>query len=93
MTRLTKELKKKGIIHDTDDMQAYLYGTEYDTEEKLVGIFGGFIVTVWYSAAMDTELHIYDRNTFEAIGGQYLHKDRMFNGYSTWGSFAYAMEE
>lgn len=93
MTRLNKELTKRGIIYTADDLQVALHGIEYDCDEKLVAITDDFIITVWVSAVMDPELHIYDRHTFAPISGQYLNPERMFNGGRTWGSYTYGDEE
>ena len=85
--RLKRELLKRHIIWETDDVKAMLYGAEYDHEQRLVGIEGNYIICVWYSAVTDPELRLYDRHTMERIGGQYMRPETTFDGDRTWGSW------
>ena len=95
MTRLDKELRKAGLIWDTDEIQA-MYGAEYDTCQQLVDICGDIIVCVWYSAVMDPEFHLYDRHTLAFIGSQDVYPmPECFGGarYNKWSSYGYIEEE
>ena len=93
MNRLTKELKKAGIIYEADDYAIIMKGVEYDNDQKLVGIFGDVIVTIWSSAVMDPEFRLYDRRTFAPIGSQDMFPYTTFSGSRSWGSFVYMDEE
>jgi len=91
MTRLKKELMARGIIYNAPDNPSYI---EQDEERHLVDIVDEFIITVWYSAVLDPEIHIFNRRTLKMVGGQDLRPDRTFWGQSrTWGSFAIIEEE
>jgi len=87
MTRLKKELEKAGIIYEADEFEC-MKGAEYDWCRKLVDITDNFIITVFYSAVLDPELHIFDKNTFEMIAQQNLYPDdmRLFDN-NRWGSY------
>lgn len=96
MTRLDKELRKAGLIWDTDDMQAAMYGAEYDNEQVLVGIYGDIIVCVYYSAVLDPEFRLYDRHTLAFIGSQNVYPmPECFGGarYNKWSSYGYIEEK
>ena len=73
MNRLHKELHRKGIEYDADDMMI-MRGAEYDCCEKLIDIVNGFIITAFYSAVLPTEIRIYDKH-FNPIGGQDFERD------------------
>ena len=75
MTRLKKELTDRGILYEADDYWVLMHGIEHDWCRKLVDITDQFIITVMYSAVLDTELHIFDRNTFELVAQQNLYPD------------------
>jgi hypothetical protein len=90
MTRLEKELTKKGIIFEADEIEIALKGIEHDCSAHLVAVTDKFIITVVYSAVLDTVLYIYDRFTFELIGEQSRYKDtQFFNVFNPWNSFIY----
>ena len=93
MTRLKKELEKRNIIFESDDMMIALKGIEYDSSAKLVGITDKFIITVMYSAVIDPILTLYDRFTLEPIGEQELYKDTQFGAFNPWHSFGFEDEE
>ncbi len=95
MTRLDKELRKAGLIWDTDDVQAAMCGAEYDHCQQLVDIRGDIIVCVWYSAVMDPEFRLYDRHTLAFIGSQDVYPmPEYFGGarYNKWSSYGYIEE-
>ena len=96
MTRLDKELRKAGLIWDTDDMQA-MRGAEYDHCQQLVDICGDIIVCVFYSAVLDPEFRLYDRHTLAFIGSQDVYPlyYECFGGarYNKWSSYGYIEEE
>jgi hypothetical protein len=90
MTRLEKELAKRNIIFTADEIDIALKGIEYDCSAHLVTVTDKFIITVVYSAVLDTVLYIYDRHTFELIGEQELYKDtQLFCIANPWHSFIY----
>ena len=62
MTRLKKELTKRGIIWEESDLM--MMGPEYDTSQHLVDITEDFIITVHYSAVLDPVLTLWDRRTW-----------------------------
>ena len=86
MTRLKKELTKAGILYEADDYEM-MKGPEYDWCRKLVSITDKFIITVMYSAVLDPEIHLYDRNTFEMIAQQDLYPSAPIWGFNKWGSY------
>ena len=90
MTRLKKELEKAGIIYEADEYMIMM-GPEHDSCRKLVDITKDFIITVFYSAVLDPEIHIFDKNTFEMIAQQNLYPDDMcFIDSNRWGSFVWS---
>lgn len=90
MTRLKKELEKRNIIFEADEIEIALKGIEYDCSSSLVTITDKFIITVVYSAVVEPTLYIYDRFTLELIGEQELYKDtQLFSVYNPWHSFIY----
>lgn len=70
MTRLEKELRKRGIVFDEDEYEIVMRGAEYDQAQRFVAIENGIIITLWVSAVVDPEFRLYDAKTFEPIGGQ-----------------------
>lgn len=96
MTRLKKELLKRGILFEADEMDVIMKGVEYDCSASLVEITSEFIITVMYSAVLDPVLYIYDRFTFKPIGEQELHKDTQTDGgfdwFNPWHSMVYERE-
>lgn len=91
MNRLEKELRKRGITFEADDMDI-MRGPEYDVDRNLVAINGNYIITVTYSAVLDPELQIWNRNTFELVGGQQLYPNKQpsFEGadyFNKWSSY------
>ena len=93
MTRLKKELEKRNIIFEPDDMMIALKGIEYDSSAELVEITDKFIITVMYTAVLPPILYIYDRFTFEPIAEQEMYKDTQtdggFNWFNPWHSMVY----
>ena len=90
MTRLKKELEKRNIIFNADDITIALKGIEYDASASLVTITDKFIITVVYSAVIEPMFYIYDRFTLELIGEQELYKDtQLFSISNPWHSFIY----
>lgn len=86
--RLKRELKKRRIIFTEDE---YMERTRYSNpgcEEELYVVTDEFIITVWSSQVTTPKFHIYDRNTYECIGGQEVYKDSTFGGSPTWDSWA-----
>lgn len=73
MNRFKKELKKRGIIYEPDEI-AEILGYGYNDQQSLIGIYGDFILINNYNDPMGTSLKIYDRN-FNLIGGQSLIPD------------------
>jgi hypothetical protein len=90
MTRLEKELAKRGIIFEADEIEIALKGIEHDCSAHLVAVTDKFIITVVYSAVIEPVFYIYDRFTFEPIGEQEVYKDtQFFNVFNPWNSFIY----
>ena len=90
MRRLKKELEKRNIIFEADEIEIALKGIEYDCSASLVTITDKFIITVVYSAVIEPMFYIYDRFTFELIGEQEVHKDtQFFSVANPWHSFVY----
>lgn len=89
MTRLKKELEKRNIIFEADDIEI-TKGIEYDCSASLVTITDKFIITVVYSAVIEPVLYIHDRFTLELIGKQDLYKDtQLFCVANPWHGFIY----
>lgn len=90
MNRLKKELEKRNIVFNADELEIALKGIEYDCSAHLVTVTDKFIITVVYSAVVEPTLYIYDRFTFEPIGEQEVHKDtQLFCIANPWHSFIY----
>ena len=90
MTRLEKELEKRNIIFNADEIEIALKGIEYDCSASLVTITDKFIITVVYSAVIEPMFYIYDRFTLKLIGEQEVHKDtQFFSVANPWHSFVY----
>lgn len=90
MTRLKKELEKRNIIFEADELEIALKGIEYDCSASLVTVTDKFIITVVYSAVVEPMLYIYDRFTLELIGSQEVYKDtQLFSVSNPWHSFIY----
>lgn len=87
MTALKRELTKRGILHVADEFEC-MRGAQYDTCECLVSITENFIITVFHSAVLPSELHIYERKTLRPIGGQNLYPDNCFRERE-WDSFCW----
>ena len=72
MNALKKQLKKRGIIFNTDEKYC-LKGAEYDNCASYVGIcktnFGNLIITKFDSAVIDPIFRIYNTD-FKLIGEQ-----------------------
>jgi len=90
MTRLKKELEKRSIIFEADEITIALKGIEYDCSASLVAVTDKFIITVVYSAVIEPMFYIYNRFTLELIGEQELYKDtQLFSVSNPWHSFVY----
>ena len=90
MRRLEKELEKRNIIFNADEIAVALKGIEYDCSASLVTITDKFIITVVYSAVIEPMFYIYDRFTLELIGEQEMYKDeQLFCVSNPWHSFVY----
>jgi len=85
MNRLNKELRRRGIVYDADEIAIVMKGAEYDTDTRLVSIENGIITILWTSAVMDAMFKLYDLS-FKLIGVQNVHPERSFSGCRTWGS-------
>ena len=86
MTRLKRELRKRGLIFEAPD---YPWSAEYDACQALVTITETVIVTVFDCSVLPTELRLYDRRTFAEIGGQNLTPEPMLFGKGkSWDSYA-----
>lgn len=79
MSRLTKELKKRGIVFEADDL-AIMRGAEYDIAESFFTVAGNFIITIWSSAVLDPIFKIYDCRTLKLVGTQNVYPDYMTFG-------------
>lgn len=89
MTRLKKELEKRNIIFEADEIEI-AKGIEHDCSAYLVAITDKFIITVVYSAVVEPALYIHDRFTLELIGKQDLYKDtHLFCVTNPWHGFIY----
>ena len=88
MNKVEKFLTDKGILYEADDLEISK-GIERDWCRRLVEITDQFIITVMYSAVLDTELHIFDRHTLELIAQQNLYPDKfgLFGKENPWGSY------
>lgn len=90
MTRLKKELEKRNIIFEADEIEIALKGIEHDCSAHLVTITDKFIITVVYSAVIEPIFYIYDRFTFEPIAEQEVYKNtQFFSVFNPWSSFVY----
>lgn len=89
MNRLKKKLREERIIFTEDE---YMSNHRYSCppcEETLVDIVGNYIITVWTSAVMPAEFHIYNRNTYMPVATQCCEPESTFSGARTWGSFVF----
>jgi hypothetical protein len=87
---MKKELAKRNIIFEADEIDIALKGIEYDTSAHLVAVTDKFIITVVYSAVIEPMFYLYDRFTFERIGEQEVYKDmQWFCVSNPWHSFVY----
>lgn len=88
MNRLKKELISRHIIFQNDG--------GYEDGRELVALTDKFIITVWFSNVLPTEIHLFDRN-FNQIGTQLLFpEDIFFSEFSegrTWWSYVFGEEE
>ena len=90
MRRLEKELEKRNIIFNADEIEIALKGIEYDYSASLITITDKFIITVAYSAVVEPTFYIYDRFTLKLIGKQEVYKDeQLFCVANPWHSFVY----
>lgn len=85
MNRLKKELISRHIIFQNDG--------GYEDGRELVALTDKFIITVWFSNVLPTEIHLFDRN-FNQIGTQLLFpEDMLFSEGKTWWSYVFGEEE
>lgn len=85
MNRLKKELISHHIIFQNDG--------GYEDGRELVALTDKFIITVWFSNVLPTEIHLFDRN-FNQIGTQLLFpEDMLFSEGKTWWSYVFGEEE
>ena len=75
MNRLKRELTKRGMIYEADELNIVLHGAEYDVDAQLVTITPTVIVIAEYSAVMPARFVLYDRFTFEFIASQDMYLD------------------
>ena len=88
MNKVEKFLTDKGILYEADDY-AIMRGAENDWSRKLVTITDQFIVTVMYSAVLDPEFQLFDRNTYKMIAQQnVLYADSIFRE-NPWESYVW----
>ena len=81
MTRLKKELIKHGIVFQNEG-----YDDPYEQEREFVAIEGDFIITLFYSNVMPTEIHLFNKR-FHFVGSQNLRPEPMlFSEGKTWNS-------
>jgi len=88
MNKVEKFLTDKGILYEADDFEI-MKGAQYDWCRKLITITDQFIITVMHSAVLDSEIQLFDRNTFEMIAVQSLYPDScgLFGQYNKWGVY------
>ena len=88
MTRLKKEMVKRGLIFDTDCCDEYITQHRLESQEQNVSFWTkDFIVCFWCSNVVNPEWRIYDKN-FNFIGGQNVQPDNNFFGmFDKWESF------
>lgn len=85
MNRLKKELISRHIIFQNDG--------GYEDGRELIAVTEKFIITVWFSNVLPTEIHLFDRN-FNPIGTQLLFpEDMLFSEGKTWWSYIFGEEE
>ena len=70
MNRLKKELVRHGIVFQNEG-----YDDPYEQEREFVAIKGDFIITLFYSNVMPTEIHLFNKK-FHFVGSQNLYPER-----------------
>ena len=89
MTRLKKELKKRGIISQSDPNNAY---GGIETDESLAFITKDFIITVYDCNVLDLMFRIYSTSNYELIGEQNVYKaNHGFN--NPWDSGVFFLDD
>lgn len=89
MNAIKRELTRRGILHEANEYD-YMKDAEYDMCERLVTVTREFIITVFHSAVLPSEIRLYDRTTLFPIGGQNLLPERCsFFRYNKWDSYFY----
>ena len=83
-------LYDNGVLFDEPDIPRCI---EDECCRKLVGVEGDIIITIFDSEVLPPIFHLFDKNTYEFIGEQYLMKEQTFNGGMTWGSYGHIREE
>lgn len=87
MTRLVKELTKRGILFDETDKIPY---DPYEASEKLFCISNGLIITIYTCNVLDPSFRIYD-TYYNFIGSQDCFKQPRcgyigFNPFCSYGN-------
>ena len=87
MTRLKKELIKRGILFDEEDKVPY---DPYEAQEELFCISNGLIITIYTCNVLDPSFRIYDTN-YNFIGSQDCFKQPRcgyigFNPFCSYGN-------
>lgn len=90
MTRLRKELSKRGIIFNETDKIPY---DPYEAEENLFCISNGLIITIYTCNVLDPFFKIYDAN-YNFVGSQDCYKNTVaFLGNNPFCSYGYIEED
>lgn len=78
MTRLKKELVKRGIIFEEDG--------GYEEGRSLIEVTDKYIITLWGCNVLPTQIHLFD-HSFNLIGKQNLFPEKeLFSNNMTWSS-------
>lgn len=76
MNRLKRELKKRNIISQTDDLQ--IWKTGIDESECLITFTKDVIVTQYSCNVLDSQYRIYNSKTLELIAIQDCYPETQF---------------
>lgn len=86
MNRLKKELKKRYIIFETDDLQ--IWNTGIDESENLITFTKDVIITKYSCNVLNPSFRIYDKNyNLVAIQDCYIEDDFFFSSCNPWNVF------
>ena len=75
MNRLMKELRDRGIVYETNEIDVIFRGPEHDCAAHLVTVTDKVLVIAWYSAVLPPRFELYDRITLKHIADQDMYKD------------------